>query len=175
VREKGIILMNRNVLKYLLVLMLSIALLVSAATAINDLSVSPTKQIQSYRPREIPTRPSSSGTTGITIAQIDKPVDHVYGKYFLYGKVNGVDPNSYEVAVYIYVPRYGWVNKPTWAQPRTIINSDGTFKCSYVTGGHDWDATKFMAFRVPKGTSVPLLYGAPTLPTTLYNYPYASK
>jgi hypothetical protein len=134
--------MNRNVRLGLFALMICMVLIVGAASAVKAPAPKPT----------------------ITFTKIANP--------YVYGKVTGVSPTSYEVAVYIYVPGYGWVNKPYWASPRTTIKADGTFICKYVTGGHDWDANQFYAFLVPKGTAVPILKGVPTLPSSLFKYPY---
>ena len=45
----------------------------------------------------------------------------------LSGIVLGANPASNAVAVFIYVPGYGWVSKPTCAQPLTTVQADGTW------------------------------------------------
>jgi len=89
----------------------------------------------------------------------------------LCGQVFGVDPNVHKVAVYIYV--YGWWTKPTWGEPLTSIDSDSTWVCDITTGGMDSLATKIIAFLVPDGYNPPLGNGESSLPSELYNYPYA--
>lgn len=84
----------------------------------------------------------------------------------LLGKVSGVNPANYKVAVFIYVS--GWWNKPTWANPLTPIASDGTWTTNVATGGNDTIATKYAAFLVPNGYNPPLLGGQQTLPAELY-------
>src|SRR6266853_1521835 len=49
-----------------------------------------------------------------------------YGSFDqLSGIVLEAVPASYRIAVFIYVPGYGWVSKPTCAEPLTIIQADG--------------------------------------------------
>jgi hypothetical protein len=44
----------------------------------------------------------------------------------LEGRVSNVDPDSYKVAVYIFIEGAGWWTKPYFAQPLTPIQSDST-------------------------------------------------
>jgi len=97
-----------------------------------------------------------------------------YGSYDdLQGRVSGVNPDDYKVAVYICVPPYGWWTKPYSNQPLTSIASDGTWICDITTGGNDPNATKIIAFLVPNGYNPPLGEGQQCLDSELYQYPYA--
>ncbi len=51
----------------------------------------------------------------------------------LTGEVSDVSTADHKVLVYIYVG--GWWTKPTWAEPMTSINPDGTWTCDITTGG----------------------------------------
>lgn len=84
----------------------------------------------------------------------------------LHGRVECVEPADYKVAVYIYVS--GWWTKPTFDNPLTTIQNDGTWTCDITTGGTDQLATKIAAFLVPNGYSPPLLSGEQELPEELY-------
>jgi hypothetical protein len=76
-----------------------------------------------------------------------------------------VDSADYQVAVYIEVG--GWWNKPYWNRPLAPIQSDGRWQCDITTGGVDEQATRIVAFLVPKGFQPPLLSGSATLPAVL--------
>jgi hypothetical protein len=89
---------------------------------------------------------------------------------YISGTVQNVDPTSHKILVYIYVS--GWWNKPTFANPLTDINADGTWNTYVTTGGNDTMATKFAAFVVPAGYVPPLLSGPSALPAELYTFPY---
>jgi hypothetical protein len=89
----------------------------------------------------------------------------------LRGKVLGVDPNGYSVAVYIYVS--GWWTKPYMNQPLTPIAGDGTWTCDITTGGIDQYATQIIAFLVPNGYQPPLEQGGQCLPFDVYQNSYA--
>jgi len=80
------------------------------------------------------------------------------------GRAVNITPADHAVAVYIHVPGYGWVNKPYWAWPLTPISSDGTWRTTTCTGGHDEDADEVRAFLVRKDASVPILAGGETPP-----------
>jgi hypothetical protein len=86
----------------------------------------------------------------------------------LAGKVEGVNPDLYEVAIYIRVDG-GWWTKPTFAEPKTPIASDGTWTCQYATGGNDQSATAIRAYLIPKGFNPPVAKGSTSLPSTLKN------
>lgn len=84
----------------------------------------------------------------------------------LEGQVSNVTPGDYKVAVYIRVDG-GWWNKPTWANPLTPIQSDGSWSCDITTGGHDQDATEIIAYLVPNGYTPPQMSGQCALPAEL--------
>jgi hypothetical protein len=91
------------------------------------------------------------------------------------GRVSCLSPENYEnyrVAVYIYVPGYGWVIKPYWNEPLTSIRQDGTWSCRIVTSSTDKYATKVIAFLLPYGQEPPILGGAECIPVSLYQFPH---
>ncbi len=98
-----------------------------------------------------------------------------YGSYgeMLKGIVYGVDPSKYAVIVYIEVePENWWGPKPLWAQPLTPINADGTWQCNITTGGCDPNATRVVAFLVPKDIDTSKYmcapcFGLPNIPEAL--------
>jgi hypothetical protein len=73
----------------------------------------------------------------------------------LQGKVYGVNPANYRVAVFIYIDGVGWFTKPTCAGPLTAIQPDGTWTADITTGGVDSNATRLAAYVVPAGFSQP--------------------
>lgn len=91
----------------------------------------------------------------------------------LQGKVTNADPDSYDVAVYIFVG--GWWTKPYWDSPVTTIKKDGTWISEIVTGGRDERATEIRAYLIPKGFSPPLARGRENIPQMMEKYPYAYK
>jgi len=84
----------------------------------------------------------------------------------LFGKVGGVNPEKYAVAVYIRVGG-GWWTKPTFAAPTCSIASDGTWNCPYATGGNDTSATVIRAYLIPIGYNPPAMSGGSSLPSVL--------
>jgi|GEM_PF-826124 len=72
----------------------------------------------------------------------------------LQGKVSHVFPRDYGIAVYIKVGTTWW-QKPTFAQPVTKINIDGTWVCDVTTGGIDEQATEFKVFLIPADYTPP--------------------
>ena len=52
----------------------------------------------------------------------------------LKGKVLNANPATQAVALFIYVPGYGWVSKPTCGQPLTTIQTDGSWSAGITTG-----------------------------------------
>jgi len=91
----------------------------------------------------------------------------------LQGKVTNADPDSYDVAVYIFVG--GWWTKPYWDSPVTTIRKDGTWFSEIVTGGRDERAIEIRAYLIPKGFSPPLARGKEDIPQMMSEYPYAYK
>jgi hypothetical protein len=87
---------------------------------------------------------------------------------FLAGKVLSANPTQHAVAVYIYVPGYGWVTKPTCAQPLTPIKPDGSWRANIVSGGSDASATRVAAFLVGTNFNQGCVLGLANLPTNLY-------
>jgi len=85
---------------------------------------------------------------------------------YLKGNVLHVVSVDYKVVVYIRV-NGGWWIKPTYAQPLTNINCDGTWSADIVTGGVDQNATDITVYLIPNGYNPPLLGGSSYLPQEL--------
>lgn len=83
----------------------------------------------------------------------------------LKGTTTCVPTTNYGVAVYIYVS--GWWTKPTFQQPVTELNADGTWITDITTGGLDHQATAIAAFLIPVNYEPPVLSGAAQLPSEL--------
>jgi hypothetical protein len=91
----------------------------------------------------------------------------------LQGSSSCIPFSDYKVAVYIYVS--GWWNKPSWGEPLTTLQSDGSWTCDITTGGTDPLATRIEAFLVPIGYSPPLLSGQQTIPEEVNQIAVATK
>jgi len=85
----------------------------------------------------------------------------------LQGKVYGLNPTNYAVAVFIYVDGIGWFTKPTCANPLTTIQPDGTWTADITTGGVDTDATRIAAFVVPATYNQPCVTNVFCFPAAL--------
>jgi hypothetical protein len=94
----------------------------------------------------------------------------VYGSVgHLAGVVLNVNTATNAVAVYIYVPGYGWVTKPTCAQPLTTIQPNGSWSADINTGGAgDLTATRVAALLVSTNYNQPCVLGVANLPTNAY-------
>jgi hypothetical protein len=90
------------------------------------------------------------------------------------GIIVNASPASCSVAVFIYVPGYGWVTKPTCAQPLTPIQLNGNWSADITTGGSDALATRIAALLVSTNYSQPCVQGAAALPTNVYAQALAS-
>jgi len=83
----------------------------------------------------------------------------------LEGQVWHANPPDNKVIVYTYVS--GWWIKPTFANPRTAIQPDGSWSTDITTGGIDKKATKITAFLIPNSYKPPLVFGDKALPEDL--------
>ena len=94
----------------------------------------------------------------------------VYGSYSpLSGVVLNANPATNAVAIYIYVPGYGWVTKPTCAQPLTTVQPDGSWSANVTTGGAgDATAARFAALLVSTNFNQACVLGSNNLPANLY-------
>jgi hypothetical protein len=90
----------------------------------------------------------------------------------LEGVVKGVIPAYHRVAVFIFVGN-GWWNKPTWDNPLTPLQCDGSFVTDITTGGDDQRATKVLAYVVPASYKPPALGGSPTIPPSVEQHAVA--
>ena len=90
------------------------------------------------------------------------------------GIIVNASPAARSVAVFIYVPGYGWVTKPTCAQPLTPIQPDGSWSADITTGGSDALATRIAALLVSTNYSLPCVDGAAALPTNVFAQAIAS-
>jgi len=87
----------------------------------------------------------------------------------LAGVVLNASPTTNAIAVFIYVPNYGWVTKPTCAQPLTTIQPDGSWSADVNTGGAgDLTATRFAALLVGTNFNQACVLGLPNLPAGVY-------
>jgi len=87
----------------------------------------------------------------------------------LSGVVLNASPATNAVAVFIFVPGYGWVTKPTCAQPLTTIQPNGSWSANVTTGGAgDTTATRFAALLVSTNYNQPCVNPLPNLPTNAY-------
>jgi len=87
----------------------------------------------------------------------------------LSGIALGADPASNAIVVFIYVPGYGWVSKPTCAQPLTGIQPNGSWSADITTGGSDPLATRIAALLVGTNYNEPCVDGAAFLPTNIFS------
>jgi len=86
----------------------------------------------------------------------------------LQGFVLGANAATQAVAVFIFVPGFGWVTKPTCALPLTTILPDGSWSANINTGGGDATATRVAALLVGTNYNQPCVLGLPNLPTNVY-------
>jgi len=109
--------------------------------------------------------PCEAASPSILITNL--PAHGVIGP--LAGVVLHASPVSNAVAVFIYVPGYGWVTKPTCAQPLTTIQPDGSWSANVSTGGAgDLTATRFAALLVKTNFNQSCVNPLPHLPTNVY-------
>jgi len=92
----------------------------------------------------------------------------------LLGLVENVNPSAYSVAVFIFVPGYGWVSKPTCAQPLTTIRTNDSWSADITTGGSDAQATRIAALLVHTNYNEACVQGAANLPTNVFAQAIAS-
>lgn len=92
----------------------------------------------------------------------------------LFGKVYGVNPANFRVAVLIYIDGAGWFTKPTCASPLSTIQADGTWTADITTGGADSNATRIVAFLVPSSFSQPCVTNQFCIPAVFYQQSVAN-
>ncbi len=90
------------------------------------------------------------------------------------GMIANGSPAACCVAAFIYVPGYGWVTKPTCAQPLTVIQPDGSWSADITTGGSDQAATRIAALLLSTNYGEPCVQGAAALPADLFAKALAS-
>jgi hypothetical protein len=90
------------------------------------------------------------------------------------GVIVNASPTACSVAVFIYVPGYGWVTKPTCAQPLTPIQPNGSWSTDITTGGSDQLATRIAALLVSTNYSQSCLLGSNSVPTNVFAQAIAS-
>ena len=81
----------------------------------------------------------------------------------LTGRVHGGEAGAQRVALYIRVGN-GWWTKPTFVQPLTTIQSDGSWSANIVSSGGDVNATQIAAYLVPASLIPPDVGGDPCVP-----------
>jgi len=91
------------------------------------------------------------------------------------GKVTGVSPNAYGVALFIEIYGTYWT-KPYYDEPVITLASDGTFSVNLVTGGIDAYAEQILAYVVPLGYSntIPIIGNANSIPAEIPSNSVAS-
>ena len=111
------------------------------------------------------TVPCDAATPAILITNLP-----AYGSNsVLGGLVLNANPATNAVTVFIYVPGYGWVTKPTCAQPLTTIQPNGSWSANVTTGGAgDLTATRFAALLVSTNFNLSCVLGLASLPTNAY-------
>ena len=87
----------------------------------------------------------------------------------LFGTVTHVDPEDYNVAVYIRVGTL-WYNKPFYTPRITPIDCRGLWQCNIVTDDEQNDrwANALRAFLIPSTYDPPEIRGKPQLPEELF-------
>lgn len=90
------------------------------------------------------------------------------------GVVLNAPPAACSVAVFIYVPGYGWVTKPNCAHPLTTIQPNGSWSADITTGGSDALATRIAALLVSTNYSQPCVLGSNSVPTNVFAQAIAS-
>jgi hypothetical protein len=93
-----------------------------------------------------------------------------YGSFDnLQGRVYGLNPAAYQVAVFIHVGGVWW-SKPTCSAGYTVpvsIQSNGTWVADITTGGTDQNATQIAAYVVPVSYFPPCVLGTGCLPDVI--------
>jgi hypothetical protein len=95
----------------------------------------------------------------------------------LKGSVVGINSDDYVIGVYMFVD--DWWPKPTFAQPWTAIEANGTWQCDIATSIYDLNATEVIAFLVPKNeiSEWPIDFGIESglaaLPLEAFRFPSA--
>lgn len=84
----------------------------------------------------------------------------------LRGQVWHISPDDHAVAVYIKVGS-GWWTKPSWNNPLSLIDCNGTWTCDITTGGIDSTARAIAAYLVPAFYDPPSASGRTSLPGEL--------
>ena len=91
-----------------------------------------------------------------------------YGSFDnLGGRVSGITPAQYRVAVFIFVPGAGWWSKPFCNPQLTPIDSNTSWNADITTGGNDALATKITALLVSSNYNEPCVQGAAVLPANV--------
>jgi hypothetical protein len=87
----------------------------------------------------------------------------------LKGYVIGANPATQALAVFIYVPGFGWVNKPLCSPLLVPIQPDGSWSANITTGGTgDTTATRIAAMLVSTNYNQGCVLGTSTLSTNVY-------
>jgi hypothetical protein len=101
-----------------------------------------------------------------------------YGSFDnLQGRVYGVNPSSFRVAVFINVSEVWW-SKPSCSgayTTLTTIQADGTWVADITTGGVDQNATQIAAHVVPASANVACVLGAGCLPDSILQQSIANS
>ena len=85
----------------------------------------------------------------------------------LEGRVRNAELDSYKVAVFIFVEGGGWLVKPSFSQPLTLIQRDSIWTVDITTAVNDLYATGIHAYLLPNGSALPISGPVACLPDTL--------
>jgi len=86
---------------------------------------------------------------------------------YVSGRVSGVNPADYKVAVLIFVEGLGFYSKPYCDATTTSLAMDGSFNTLITTGGTDQYATLIAILAVPVAAAVPCYLAEPGVPAAL--------
>ncbi len=86
----------------------------------------------------------------------------------LCGMVYNASPTDFRIAVYLQILGTIWT-KPSFDQPVTIIQSNGTWCTSVVTGGLDRFASGYAVFLIPANYQPELRSGDADLPPSIFS------
>jgi len=83
------------------------------------------------------------------------------------GQVRGVDPASHRVATLIFITGMGWFSKPSCASTTVPIDSEGSFRVTFTTGGVDELAQRIALLVVSASVEAPCVLNATGIPEDL--------
>ena len=109
----------------------------------------------------------------VSVAAQNASIDNVSASSFgslpgyVSGRVTGVSPSTYKVAVLIFVEGLGFYSKPYCNQTTSPLASDGSFSVLITTGGIDQYANYIAILAVPASANVPCYLAESGVPVAL--------